>query len=384
MDINVLKILFSILCFQFLFVSFYLFQSKKGRPLSNKILAIVFFMICTAIVNLYLLIFSVEISTPQLLFIDDTFMFAYGPLLFLFTQSVLFKDYKLQKKHILHFIPFIASICFVITIILFVDTKSISHTTNQLNNQQIPIYYHIGGLLMLAHIFYYLFKSKREIRKFLGKVMDIYSTFNQDNFKLLKFMLNSFIILFSLSLLHSILPFIGIKSGLLFTLLMMILFMFYFINSILLKILNQASDESGTITQANFNIKEKYAGSNLSQTDLKALINTLGTYMKEHERFLDSELTINDLSNELNIQLKTLSQVINEGYACNFFDFINKLRVESATSMFKNQANKKMTIQEVMFDSGFNSKSSFNTAFKKFTNLTPTEFKNDLQKGSTS
>jgi len=384
MDINVLKILFSILCFQFLFVSFYLFQSKKGRPLSNKILAIVFFMICTAVVNLYLLIFSVEISIPQLLFIDDTFMFAYGPLLFLFTQSVLFKDYKLNKKHILHFIPFIASFCFVIAIVIFVDTESISYTTNQLNNQQIPIYYHIGGFLMLAHIFYYLFKSKREINKFLGKVMDIYSTFNQDNFKLLKFMLNSFFILFSISLLHSILPFIGIKSGLLVTLLLMILFMFYFINSILLKILNQPSNEGGAITQANFNKKEKYAGSNLSQTDLKAFMNTLNNYMIEHERFLDSELTINDLSNELNIPLKTLSQVINEGYGCNFFDFINKFRVESAKSMFKNLPDKKMTVQEIMYATGFNSKSSFNTAFKKFTDLTPTQFKDSWQKGSTS
>jgi AraC-like DNA-binding protein len=160
--------------------------------------------------------------------------------------------------------------------------------------------------------------------------------------------------------------------------------MFYFINSILLKILNQPSNEGGAITQANFNKKEKYAGSNLSQTDLKAFMNTLNNYMIEHERFLDSELTINDLSNELNIPLKTLSQVINEGYGCNFFDFINKFRVESAKSMFKNLPDKKMTVQEIMYATGFNSKSSFNTAFKKFTDLTPTQFKDSWQKGSTS
>ena len=60
------------------------------------------------------------------------------------------------------------------------------------------------------------------------------------------------------------------------------------------------------------------------------------------------------------------------------FDFVNKFRVETAKSLFENQVDIKLTIQEVMFDSGFNSKSSFNTAFKKFTNQTPTEFKNAL------
>jgi len=384
MDINLLKILFSVLCFQFLFVSLFLFQNRKGKILSNRLLATVFLMISIVVFNLYLIVFKVELIAPQLFFIDDTFMFAYGPLLYLFTQSVLFKNYRLQKKSLVHFIPFVISVCLVIGIILFVDAESIIQAKDQINNQDIPLYFRMGEILILIHIFYYLFRSKKEVNKVIGKVMDIYSTFNQDNFKLLKFILNSFIILFSLSLIHSILPFVGVKNGLLSTLLLMILFMFYFINSILLKMLNQSSDKSGAITQTNFKEKEKYAGSSLSQTDLKIFMNSLGNYMKAKERFLDSELTINDLSNELDMSSKILSQVINEGYSCNFFDFVNRFRVEAAKILFKNQANKKLTIQEVMYDSGFNSKSSFNTAFKKFTNLTPTQFRNSLQKGSTS
>jgi len=382
MEINLLKILFYILCFQFLFVSIFLFQNKKGKTLSNKLLAVVFLMISIVIINLYLIVFRVEINTPQLLFFDDTFMFAYGPLLYVFTQSVLFKNFRFQKRHIVHFIPFLISICTVIGIILFVDTESLSQTTSRLNNQQIPIYFHIGSILMLAHIFYYLFWSKKEIKKVIDKVKDIYSTFNQDNFRLLKFILNSFITLFTLSLLHSILPFIGIKGGLLITLLFMILFMFYFINSILLKMLNLSSNVGNEITQNN--LKEKYSGSSLSQTDLEVYMNKLASHMKKNERFLDCTLSLKDLSAELDIHSKLLSQVINEGYACNFFDFVNEYRIETAKLIFKNQTDRKLTIQEVMYDSGFNSKSSFNTAFKKITNLTPTQYKNSIQKGSTS
>jgi len=378
MDLYLLKILFSVLGFQFLFTALFLFQNKKGKPLSNKLLATVFLLISFVIVNLYLIVFRVDIGLPQLLFIDDTFMFAYGPLLYLFTQSVAFKDYKLQKKSIVHFIPFLIAVCIVIGIILFVDTQSISQAADQINKQQIPIFFRIGELLILLHIFYYLFKSKQEIKKVIGKTKKLYSTFNQENFKLLKFIINSFITLFSISVVHSMLPFVGIKNGLLITLLLMILFMFYFINSILLKMLNQSSNKSGAISQIDFKEKEKYAGSNLSPTDLKTYMINVADYMKEKQRYLDSELNITDLSKELNIPSKMLSQVINEGYHCNFFDFINKHRVEAAKNLFKNQANKKLTIQEVMYDTGFNSKSSFNTAFKKHTNLTPTQFKDSL------
>ena len=378
MDIDLLKILFIILCFQFLFTSLFLFQNKKGKRLSNGLLALVFIMISMAVVDLYLVVFRVEFKFPQLLFVVDTFMFAYGPLLFFFTRSVIFKNYRLQNKSIVHFIPFLIAICMVVGLMIFEDTSSISKAVNEINTQQVPISFRIGELLMLSHILCYLIASKQAIKKVVGKSKDLFSTFNQDKFELLKFILNAFIILFLISFLHSILPFIGIKNGLLFTLLALVLFMFYFINSILLKLLNQSSNDSSAITQAHFKEKEKYAGSKLSPSDIKDYMDKLSSYMNEKQRYLDSELSITNLSSELNMSSKILSQVINEGHSCNFFDFVNTYRVEAAKALFKDQADKKLTIQQVMYDSGFNSKSSFNTAFKKFTKQTPTQFRNSL------
>ncbi|WP_290293456.1 helix-turn-helix domain-containing protein [Lutimonas halocynthiae] len=328
--------------------------------------------------------FGVKIKVPQLLFLDDTFLLAYGPLLFIFTQSVIFKNYTFKRKDLLHFIPFFVLILVFILMLFFMDTASFDQTTLLMKNQNIPIIFRIGELSILLHILYYLYKSKTEIKKVLGKAMDYYSSFNQDNFKLLQFILNCFIGLFSLALVHSFLPFVGIKSVLLITMLLIVLFMLYFINSVLLKMLNQSSNETGAMTQAKFSEKVKYAGSKLEAQDLTLYKNKLAKYMMDTEKYLDSELNIVDLSKELNISSKLLSQVINEGYNCNFFDFVNNYRIDMATSLFRNQTDTKLTISEVMYDSGFNSKSSFNTAFKKFTQKTPTQFKNDLKKGSTS
>jgi AraC-like DNA-binding protein len=59
----------------------------------------------------------------------------------------------------------------------------------------------------------------------------------------------------------------------------------------------------------------------------------------------------------------------------NFFDFINRYRIEEAQRLLTDPPDKKITVLEVLYECGFNSKSSFNTLFKKHTGLTPSEFK---------
>ena len=181
MSVDLLKILFVVLCFQFLFVSIFLFQSRQGKSISNKLLAILFFMLSIAIINLYITVFRIEVSFSGLLFIDDTFMFAYGPLLYLFTRSVLIKDYKFRKKDILHFIPFLLVLSLVMMIILFADTNSISVEIYSIETQEIPLYIRFGEVLILGHIFLYLIKSKKEVRKLLNTAYDTYSSFNEQN-----------------------------------------------------------------------------------------------------------------------------------------------------------------------------------------------------------
>jgi len=378
MEANLLKILFTILCFQLLFVSFFLFQSKKGKTISNKILALVFLMLSVAAINFYWIVFDIQTNFPQLMLIDDTFLLAYGPLLYIFTQSVIFKNYILKKVHFIHFIPFFISVFAVIVYILFADVTSMSETTVQMKSNQVPLYFRMGEMLILFYTLFYLFKSKREVQKVLQSAFEKYSSINQEEFKLLTFIINSFIILFLLAMIHSVLPFIGIRGGLFVTLLLIVLVVFYIINSVLFKMLKQTTNDSGLIAQPVYEHKEKYAGSRLTKAELLKYKSDLWSHMSTQEKYLNSELTIDDLANELALTPKIVSQIINEGYSCNFFDFVNKFRVEEAKSLLSSRTDDKMTIQEVMYDAGFNSKSSFNTAFKKFTKLTPTQFKNNL------
>jgi AraC-like DNA-binding protein len=96
---------------------------------------------------------------------------------------------------------------------------------------------------------------------------------------------------------------------------------------------------------------------------------------------MDSSLSVYDLAKQINVPSRDLSIAINHHLNKHFFDFVNEYRIKKAMEIFKNTNDEKLTVLEVLYEVGFNSKSSFNTAFKKFTGTTPSEFK---KKGSMS
>ncbi|WP_449397875.1 helix-turn-helix domain-containing protein [Chryseobacterium wanjuense] len=67
--------------------------------------------------------------------------------------------------------------------------------------------------------------------------------------------------------------------------------------------------------------------------------------------------------------------MINAGFQKNFFQYVNEYRIEHAKKLLKDNSKNKLSILGIAYESGFNSKTSFNTTFKKLTNQTPSEFK---------
>lgn len=100
-------------------------------------------------------------------------------------------------------------------------------------------------------------------------------------------------------------------------------------------------------------------------------------YMSENEPYLDPSLTVQELARQLKIPAKELSILINLYLGQHFFDFVNEYRVKKAMQLLREDLKKERTVQEIFFEVGFNSKSSFNTAFKKYTAITPKEYRNN-------
>jgi AraC-like DNA-binding protein len=136
---------------------------------------------------------------------------------------------------------------------------------------------------------------------------------------------------------------------------------------------------SRTLTE-KFENKEKYKNSNLGETEALQLVDRLDRFMNSQNPFTNPELKLKDLAETIKTTERNLSQVINEYKQQNFSDYINSYRVKYAMRLLSDQTLKEKTILWVLFEAGFNSKSSFNTIFKKNAGCTPAEFrKNSIQ-----
>ncbi|HEU4496044.1 MAG TPA: helix-turn-helix domain-containing protein, partial [Flavobacterium sp.] len=97
--------------------------------------------------------------------------------------------------------------------------------------------------------------------------------------------------------------------------------------------------------------------------------------MENEKPFLDSELTLVRLASMMDISLHQLSYLINTGFGENFYQFVNRYRIEEAKKLILDDEMGHLNFQGIASEAGFNSKSAFNAAFKKFTGLTPSEYK---------
>ena len=114
--------------------------------------------------------------------------------------------------------------------------------------------------------------------------------------------------------------------------------------------------------------------SNLSDFESKELLYRLNAYINETQIYRKSGLTLKKLASGIRVSERHLSQAINDLKGQNFFDFVNYYRVEHAKRLLTQNNDYKRTMFDIFWESGFNSKTTFNNTFKKFTGITPSEF----------
>lgn len=108
------------------------------------------------------------------------------------------------------------------------------------------------------------------------------------------------------------------------------------------------------------------------------LITRLKQFMETNKPYLDSELSLSSLSKGIGLNRNQLSQLINEHIGENFYDFVNKYRVDEVKRLMVDPQKQNYNLLGIALEAGFKSKSTFNLIFKRFTGLTPTEYKKNI------
>jgi AraC-like DNA-binding protein len=148
-----------------------------------------------------------------------------------------------------------------------------------------------------------------------------------------------------------------------------------FKNPLIADSIRQLSDEQTSLREKDLQ-NRKYAKSGLSSETAATYVEELSRLMENEKCYRDSELTLSQLANKLNITPHNLSEVLNTQLELNFFDVINRYRVEEVKAKLTDGAYAHVKILALAFDAGFNSKTAFNTIFKNMTGCTPSEYRN--------
>ena len=374
-NINLLIIVTVVSLFVSFFLAFFLLTVKTKHKLSNSLFAI--FLIITAI-DITGPLFSLFITNPSNLgMLRNTFSFLQIPAFYLYVLSVCYSDFKLKTKHLIHLLPFLIANAVLLPRFYAVDLASkiifIENRQSMIELKFNHILFHIQIAVYITAVFMLLRKAKKlYLENNSGTSIKSYNWLFQFTIVLT--------IIYSIALIKNIFKFSDypnisewIKIGALP--LQLFITCWY-----LFKALNNPSlfrniDSKLKLVSDIILEEKKSQPLVVNQEEYNEELLKLQQYMIEEKPFLNPSLTIQDISSGIGIPVRDLSLLINHKLDQHFFDFINTYRIENAMKILNDATKNKVTILEILYEVGFNSKSSFNTAFKKHTGTTPTSYR---------
>ena len=367
---------------QGILLSIFLFK-KKENITANRILAFTMIAFSMDLLMGVHYIGGYYKTFPEIIGITQPFPYLYGPSIYLYILILGNKRHDFKKIYWLHYLPFI-----IINIygIFFFYFESNAFKLSVVFSEDVSWHLKLITNLIPVHGVIYVILTFFEARKFNKKLKQSYSNIDQINLRWLTFLIIASAIIWGIVILSYVLNFIygeQLQANIFIYIAMSI-----FIYTIGYKSLRQPEvklivDESVEITtEEDVNVKPvSYKKSGLSDETAEEHLRKLLNLMEDKKPYMDSRINLNDLSALLGVSTHNLSEVINTKLNQNFYDFINKYRVEEVKRLIEKDKNMSFSILGLGYDAGFSSKSAFYSAFKKFCNQTPAQYREELKKG---
>lgn len=347
-----------------------LFFTKKKNAVSDKIIG--FWLLILAI-NIFTIVYANSTDNIYFKVIQITFILLHGPFLFLYARKLTKENAKFHKTDILHFIPFTAII--IIGLLSVVFKSDIQSLIKEISLAGI-----ISGISYCIIVLYSLIKHNKKIK-------DKFSFFEKINLQwLFRLTIGLSVIWIGGSVSGILLRFFNLNIPILWLFTIIPVFIFYIgFYGIKQKLIYSQTKiniakQVNVLTKENKQNSDKYKKSGLQKQSMKLINKKLLNAMQTEHLFLNSTLSLSELSDHLKIPAHHITQTLNEYNNQTFYDFVNHYRVKEFKKKIFAPENSSFSLLGIAFDCGFNSKSSFNRIFKQKTGLSPSGF----QKNSTT
>jgi AraC-like DNA-binding protein len=348
---------------------------QKGKRFSNHLLAL--FLLLNAFIAFETLIFwseslnaRVASISPNLFFLLGFSMFLEGPILYWYTQSLIYKDFRLRPESLLHLLP-----ALLYPFYMYIFYYRLDHATKEvmLIEQSILVaspFFEILLWLQRCSVIIYGILCLYQLLQYRVHLKNNYSSIEKIDFSWLGLLIGGFLTAWFWVLLTQIIAGTSVplsisdSMGIIGNYLIFIL-----INSLVFYSLVHSDVFEGV------SLKSQARRADDGEPIAPEHVESLDRIMREEKPYLEPNITLERLADRLRISPRLLSAVINRHFKQNFFEFINYHRVERAKELLTSEEFRHHTILDLMAEAGFNSKSASNRFFKKFADMTPTEYR---------
>lgn len=324
---------------------------------------------------------------PHLIYSNEPFTVLRGVLLFMYVRNSYYGKIIYWKTDILFLIPF------VLYVIYYFDFYVLS-VDHKVNEYQVFVK---EGIAMVENLLEWIFEILVTIpfiiaavvllKKTEIKVKKEFSDITSFNYVLARNLLLGVVVVYLFEIATIVLCYFGFEYGELCNVIS------YCIAAILLYLLGYDAlirehnliflkQSASNEVKSNFEIEdqvvyvqEKYKKNNLSTNQIELIGRKLIQAMEVDKLYRNPDIRLTILAEALGENSNNVSQVINQLFQQNFYDFINTYRIQDAKEKLKSPLNNHLTIEAIGQEVGFKSKSTFYTSFKKYTSVTPVDFK---------
>lgn len=326
-------------------------------------------------------------------------LYLMGPVIFFYVQSLLNPSFRFGKKEWLHLLPGILYLLY--SLVMFVTDRFILKRYYFLADEMdrdFDYWYQASGLLSM---FVYFFISLRYYSLYKKLMVQVVSYADTILFRWVKNFLLAFLMM---QLLHigfeifsKIFPALNSYAGSWWFFFCFSVIFYYiaitgYSNSIKTKVpfkLNLLANKSLLLLQYStvkpgvncfaedaeiIEIEDVQKENKIDDHLLTQWKPAIESLLKDERAYENAELSLTQVAKQLKTNPSIVSKVINQGFQLNFNDFVNNYRIEAVKDKLNAGEQKKQTLLGIAYDCGFNSKATFNRAFKKATGLSPKDW----------
>lgn len=355
-----------------------LLLGKKEKGRHDLFLGIMMGLYALSAVGAYIELYNHANDFPHPHYINLAWLllFLHGPALWLYIKTLTRPDFRFKPLYLLHLLPFLFFlVVHYLTFLRLPDAEKIEIA--QTESFKADLFYKFSVLSIGISTLSYNLWALLLIRNHRQRLMQSFSKIENLDLNWLRLLIIAALVVYAINVmlfnLNSIFNFATYRDLILVT---------YSIGSVYILFLGYFGLQQGNIFISNLPPTAKPAATANEQLSANppqkpehlSFINKLTHFMEARQPYLDPELTLAKLSDMLKVKPDFLSEVINTKLNQNFFDFVNKYRIEEFKIQRLKESNRHLSILGLAYDCGFNSKASFYRAFKKFEGISPTAY----------